>query len=102
MISRAWVLTFPESLMGPRQVCTGSGGKMAARRSTVQVAMSEVLANTQVELRAVQKNASEASLLSRVPSMIIDSEVKVLWEVGRNDPSEPHGEDRERIAERSG
>jgi hypothetical protein len=34
--------------------------------------------------------------------MIIDLEVKVLWEVGRNDPSEPQGEDRERIAERSG
>jgi hypothetical protein len=37
-----------------------------------------------------------------VPSMNIDLEVKVLWEVGRNDPSEPQGETRERLAERSG
>lgn len=46
--------------------------------------------------------ASEASIIKCVPSMIIDSEVEVLWEVGCNDPSEPQGEDRERIAERSG
>jgi len=32
----------------------------------------------------------------------VDLEVKVLWEVGRNDPSEPQGEERERIAESSG
>jgi hypothetical protein len=37
-----------------------------------------------------------------VPSMTIDLEVKVLWEVGRNDPSEPQGDNRERVAERSG
>ena len=37
-----------------------------------------------------------------VPSMNIDLEVKVLWGVDRNDPSEPQGDDRERIAERSG
>ena len=37
-----------------------------------------------------------------MPSMIIDLEVKVLWEVGRNDPSEPQGDDREGIAESSG
>jgi len=37
-----------------------------------------------------------------VPSMSTDLEVKVLWEVGRNDPSEPQGEDREKLAERSG
>jgi hypothetical protein len=37
-----------------------------------------------------------------VPSMNIDLEVKVLWRVGRNNPSEPQGEDRERIAESSG
>ena len=30
-----------------------------------------------------------------VPSMTIDLEVEVLWGVGRNDPSEPQGEDRE-------
>ena len=34
--------------------------------------------------------------------MIIDLEVKVLWEVGRNDPSEPQGADREGSAESSG
>jgi hypothetical protein len=34
--------------------------------------------------------------------MNIDLEVKVLWRVGRNDPSEPQGDHRERIAERSG
>ena len=33
--------------------------------------------------------------LSCVPSMNIDQEVEVLWGVGRNDPSEPQGEDRE-------
>ena len=37
-----------------------------------------------------------------VPSMITDSEVKVLWGVGRDDPSEPQGEDREKVAESSG
>jgi hypothetical protein len=34
--------------------------------------------------------------------MNIDLEVEVLWEVGRNDPSEPQGDDREGIAESSG
>ena len=34
--------------------------------------------------------------------MNIDWEVKVLWELGRNDPSEPQGDDRERITEGSG
>ena len=34
--------------------------------------------------------------------MIIDLEVKVLWEVGRDDPSEPQGADREGSAESSG
>ena len=34
--------------------------------------------------------------------MNIDLEVEVLWEVGRNDPSEPQGADREESAERSG
>jgi len=34
--------------------------------------------------------------------MNIDQEVEVLWGVGRNDPSEPPGEDRERVAESSG
>jgi hypothetical protein len=34
--------------------------------------------------------------------MNIDLEVEVLWEVGRNDPSEPQGADREGSAERSG
>jgi hypothetical protein len=37
-----------------------------------------------------------------VPSMTIDLEVEVLWGVGRNDPSEPQGENRERLVERSG
>ena len=37
-----------------------------------------------------------------MPSMNIDLEVKVLWGVGRNDPSEPQGDDRERLAESSG
>jgi hypothetical protein len=37
-----------------------------------------------------------------VPSMNIGQEVEVLWEVGRNDPSEPQGGDRERPAESSG
>ena len=37
-----------------------------------------------------------------MPSMIIDLEVEVLWEVGRNDPSEPQGADREGSAESSG
>jgi hypothetical protein len=37
-----------------------------------------------------------------VPSMGTDLEVKVLWEVDRNDPSEPQGDERERFAERSG
>ena len=39
---------------------------------------------------------------ARVPSMNIDLEVKVLWEVGRNDPSEPQGADREGSDESSG
>jgi hypothetical protein len=34
--------------------------------------------------------------------MNIDLEVEVLWGVGRNDPSEPQGDNRERVAERSG
>jgi hypothetical protein len=34
--------------------------------------------------------------------MGIDLEVEVLWGVGRNNPSEPQGEERERIAESSG
>ena len=34
--------------------------------------------------------------------MNIDLEVGVLWEVGRNDPSEPQGEPREGVAESSG
>jgi len=34
--------------------------------------------------------------------MNIDLEVEVLWEVGRNDPSEPQGDVREEVAERSG
>jgi hypothetical protein len=34
--------------------------------------------------------------------MNTDLEVRVLWEVGRNDPSEPQGDDREGVAERSG
>ena len=42
------------------------------------------------------------ALIFGVPSMNIDLEVKVLWEVGRNDPSEPQGDDREGIAESSG
>jgi len=37
-----------------------------------------------------------------VPSMGTDLEVKVLWEVDRNDPSEPQSDERERVAERSG
>ena len=37
-----------------------------------------------------------------VPSMNTDLEVQVLWGVGRNDPSEPQGDDREVSAERSG
>ncbi len=37
-----------------------------------------------------------------VPSMNIDLEVEVLWGVGRNDPSEPQGADREGSAERRG
>jgi len=39
---------------------------------------------------------------SCVPSMNIDLEVEVLWGVGRNNPSEPQGDDREGIAESSG
>jgi hypothetical protein len=34
--------------------------------------------------------------------MTLDLEVKVLWRVGRNDPSELQGDDRERVAEGSG
>jgi len=34
--------------------------------------------------------------------MNIDLEVEVLWGVGRNNPSEPQGDDREGIAESSG
>jgi hypothetical protein len=34
--------------------------------------------------------------------MNTDLEVEVLWEVGRSDPSEPQGVNRERHAERSG
>jgi hypothetical protein len=34
--------------------------------------------------------------------MNIDLEVKVLWEGGRADPSDTQGDDRERLAERSG
>ena len=34
--------------------------------------------------------------------MNIDLEVEVLWEVGRNDPSQPQGADREESAESSG
>ena len=37
-----------------------------------------------------------------VPSMLCDLEVKVLRGVGRSDPSEPQGADREGSAERSG
>jgi hypothetical protein len=37
-----------------------------------------------------------------VPSMNGDLEVKVLRGVGRSDPSEPQGCERERTAERSG
>ncbi len=34
--------------------------------------------------------------------MNIDQEVEVLWEGGRTDPSEPQGDNRERVAESSG
>ena len=34
--------------------------------------------------------------------MVIDLEVKVLWGVGRNDPSELQGDNRESVAESSG
>jgi len=37
-----------------------------------------------------------------VPSVIIDLEVKVLRGVGRNDPSELQGDNRESVAERRG
>jgi hypothetical protein len=37
-----------------------------------------------------------------MPSMNIGLEVGVLWGVGRNDPSEPQGGNRERLAEGSG
>jgi hypothetical protein len=37
-----------------------------------------------------------------MPSMNIDLEVEVLWGVGRNDLSEPQGDDREEVAESSG
>ena len=40
------------------------------------------------------RNARYARNFS-VPSMNIDLEVEVLWGVGRNDPSEPQGTDRE-------
>lgn len=43
-----------------------------------------------------------APRFSGVPSMNIDLEVEVLWGVGRNDPSEPQGADREGSAEGSG
>ena len=46
--------------------------------------------------------AAPAALHFSVPSMNIDLEVEVLWGVGRNDPSEPQGTDREGSAERSG
>ena len=36
------------------------------------------------------------------PSITIDVGAKGLWEVVRNDPSEPQGADREQCAERSG
>jgi hypothetical protein len=42
------------------------------------------------------------ALVFGVPSMNGDWEVKVLWEAGRSDPSEPQGADREGSAERSG
>ena len=42
-----------------------------------------------------------AWLFSCVPSMNIGLEVEVLWEVGRNDPSERQGGNRERLAESS-
>jgi len=34
--------------------------------------------------------------------MNIDLEVQILWDVGRNDPSEPQGTNCEGVAERSG
>jgi hypothetical protein len=34
--------------------------------------------------------------------MNIDLEVKVLWRVGRNNPSKPQGDNRESVAESSG
>jgi len=52
------------------------------------------------------KKVRARSALSCVPSMNGDSEVEVLWGVGRSDPSEPQGEGnrtaREGGAERSG
>jgi hypothetical protein len=42
------------------------------------------------------------SFVFGVPSMTIDLEVEVLWGVGRNDPSEPQGDNREGVAESSG
>jgi hypothetical protein len=43
-----------------------------------------------------------AGLVHRVPSMTIDLEVKVLWGVGRSNPSEPQCDNREGVVERSG
>jgi len=40
-------------------------------------------------------------LINCVPSLAFDLEVEVLWKVGRNDPSKPRGDDRERVAESS-
>ena len=52
--------------------------------------------------RSNKMRSRQRTLPQCVPSMIIDLEVEVLWEVGRNDPSEPQGDDRERVAESSG
>ena len=51
---------------------------------------------------AEKGSANRAPLFLCVPSMGTDLEVRVHWEVDRNDPSEPQGDERERVAERSG
>ena len=47
------------------------------------------------EMCAIDGVKLPSNASSCVPSMIIDLEVSVLWEGGRNDPREPQGADRE-------
>jgi hypothetical protein len=81
------------------------GGVAPSPEETVSPPPSELSTDEQNILAIWAKREADVQLLAThvgVPSMNCDLEVQVLWGLDRGDPSEPQGDDREGIAERSG